>query len=65
MNQYFYLSFISLGVVFLFFIEKVCPEMGFGPGFVSVSLINNIKNGIDQAAKFYYVKTSITIYSAF
>ena len=65
MNQYFYLSFISLGVVFLFFIEKVCPEMGFGSGFVSVSPINNIKNGIDQAAKFYYVKTSITIYSAF
>ena len=65
MNQYFYLSFISLSVVFLFFIEKVCPEMGFGPGFVSVSPINNIKNGIDQAAKFCYVKTSITIYSAF
>ena len=39
--------------------------MGTGPGFVSISPINNIKNGIDQAAKFYSVKISIAIYPAF
>ena len=36
-------------------IEKLCPEIGFGPGFVSISPFNNIKNGIDQAAKSYQI----------
>ena len=30
-------------------IEKLCPAIGFGPGFVSISPLNNIENGIDQA----------------
>ena len=32
-------------------IETLYPEIGFGPEFVSTSLLNIIKNGIDQAAK--------------
>ena len=32
-------------------IETLSPEIGFGPEFVSTSLLNIIKNGIDQAAK--------------
>ena len=35
-------------------IEKLCPEIGFGPGFVSISPLNNIKNGIDYAEKSYH-----------
>ena len=36
-------------------IEKLCPAIGFGPGFVSISPLNNIENGIDQAAKSYHI----------
>ena len=32
-------------------IEKLCPEIGF----VSISPLTNMKNGIDQAAKSYHV----------
>ena len=40
---------------FLWRIEKLCPEIGFRLGFVSISALNNIKNGIDQAAKSYHI----------
>ena len=36
-------------------IEKLCLEIGFGPGFVSISPLNNIKKGIEQAAKPYHI----------
>ena len=36
-------------------IEKLCPAIGFGPGFVSISPLNNIENGIDQAAQSYHI----------
>ena len=36
-------------------IENFGPEIAFGPGFVSVSLLNNVKNGIDQVAKSYHI----------
>ena len=35
-------------------IEKLCPAIVFGPGFVSISPLNNIENDIDQAAVIPY-----------
>ena len=32
-------------------IEKLRPQIDFGPGFISISTLNNIKNGTEQAAK--------------
>ena len=36
-------------------IGKPCPATGFGPGFVSISRLYDIENGIDQAAKSYHI----------
>ena len=36
-------------------IENLCPAIVFGPGFVSISPLNNIENDIDQAAKSYHI----------
>ena len=36
-------------------LEKLCPEIGFGLGFVSISPLDNIQNSIDQAAKSYHI----------
>ena len=38
-------------------IEKLGPQIGFEPGFVSILPLNNIKNGIDQVAKPCYIIT--------
>ena len=36
-------------------LEKLCPEIGFGLGFVSILPLDNIQNSIDQAAKSYHI----------
>ena len=36
-------------------IEKRCPEIGLGPGSVSISPLYNVKNSLDQAAESYHI----------
>ena len=38
---------------FQWHIEKLCPKKDFGPGFVSISPLNNMKNVIGKVTKPY------------